>query len=61
MKRTGEQISVRLSRSSDEWVRAEAERLGISVGEMVRRVVDGALDDRERPAFGEIGKACLAP
>lgn len=43
-----EKVSVALSRPNIEWCRAEAERLGLSVSEVVRRAIDLARDHQAR-------------
>ena len=43
-----EKVSVALSRPNIEWAKAEAERLGLSVSEVVRRALDAAREKQER-------------
>lgn len=49
-RRNVEKISVALSSKNIEWVNAEAERLGLSVSEVVRRALDLAREHQERRA-----------
>ena len=43
-----QKISVALSKKNVEWAKEEADRLGISVSEVVRRALDLARDKQER-------------
>lgn len=43
-----EKVSVALSKKNVEWAKGQAERLGLSVSEVVRRALDAARERQQR-------------
>jgi len=46
-----EKVSVALSKKNIAWAREEADRLGLSVSEVVRRALDAARERQEQRAL----------